>query len=113
MVFKLIRDNIPEIMQQNGEMPSYATAQTDSLFIDLLRMKLVECVEDFLATNDAATLVDLQLAIDSIIELAGVGKEEFIKRTEEKLAAEGGYTKRNILFYNPPVAQEGANGGTK
>lgn len=99
-MYSLIRDNIPELVAANNEQCNYATANTDSLFIGLLRAKLVESVEAFLATSDVAELVDVQTVLDTIVEMANVSKDDFKKAVEDKLAAQGGFTKRYIAFFN-------------
>ena len=45
---KLVRDNIPEIIEKNGGKPKYRVIENDEEFKKALRAKLVEEIDEFL-----------------------------------------------------------------
>ena len=102
-MFKLIRDNIPEIIQKEGKVCNYAVAQNNELFNWLLRGKLIEEMNEFLTSGSLEELVDIQLIINTMVE--GI-KEDFDKLYEEKLAINGGFTKKYIGFFDDPKPQQ-------
>ena len=52
-MFKLIRDNIPELMRVEGQLLNFAVAQNDEFYVGLLKGKLVEEVNEYLASGDS------------------------------------------------------------
>ena len=52
-MFKLIRDNIPNIVKANGEVVDYAIVQNDGFFKALLKNKLIEEVNEYLNSDVA------------------------------------------------------------
>lgn len=105
-MYRLIRDNIPEILKEEGKPCDYATAQTDGLFADLLRRELIATVNSFLTSNTVDDLADVLAVIDTILEIGGISKEDFEKLCTEKLEKLGGYTKRLIFFAPDQQAQQ-------
>lgn len=104
-MYKLIRDKLPELAKEQGKIIEYATASTDGLYINLLRSKLVEGVQEFLTTNDIVSLLDVQEVIDTIVKVAGVEAEEFDKMVAERAEHDGTFEGRTIAFL-PDQVQE-------
>lgn len=103
-MFKLVRDNIPEIMAEQGMQLNYAAAQNDEFFKALLRGKLVEEVNEYLASRDnLEELVDVKTVIDYLI---ADRQEEFNQIYEQKLKLRGGFDKKYIGFF-PDAPTEG------
>jgi predicted house-cleaning noncanonical NTP pyrophosphatase (MazG superfamily) len=103
-MFKLIRDNIPEAMAEKGMQLNYASAQNDEFFKALLRGKLVEEVNEYLASKDnLEELVDIKTVIDYLI---ADRQEEFKQIYEQKLKLRGGFDKKYIGFF-PDALTEG------
>jgi predicted house-cleaning noncanonical NTP pyrophosphatase (MazG superfamily) len=94
---KLVRDKIPEIIRENGETPNVRIAGPDELDV-LLREKIVEEAKEFLFSGDTEELVDIQEAIDALLELrkADPALIEIIRHS--KLLARGGFTKGYVLL---------------
>ena len=83
-MFKLIRDNIPEIIKEKGELCNFAQVQNPELMAGVLREKLIEEVNEFLTvdpTSDKSLeeLVDIVTVIRTIYSIGGIGDEEFEK----------------------------------
>ncbi len=106
-MYKLVRDNIPNIIKKSGEICHYASIQNDELFEDLLRTKLVEEVNEFLATNSVEELADILVVIT---ELGKLAKVDLTKIHDEKLKTKGGFDKKYVAFFpdpQPELTEEG------
>jgi predicted house-cleaning noncanonical NTP pyrophosphatase (MazG superfamily) len=96
-MFKLIRDNIPELMTANGSVCNYAAVQDEEFFKTLLRAKLTEETNEYLASRDSLEeLADIKLVIDYMI---GDRMEDFQRIYDQKLTEYGGFDKRFIGFF--------------
>ena len=97
-MFKLIRDNIPKLVTENGGHLNYATAQDEEFFKTLLRAKLVEEVNEYLASGDSLEeLADIKLVIEYLIEDSRL--QEFQKIYDKKLVERGGFENKYIGFF--------------
>jgi predicted house-cleaning noncanonical NTP pyrophosphatase (MazG superfamily) len=65
----------------------------------LLQDKLIEEVNEYLATGDVLELVDIITVIKYIADVAKVDLKELY---EEKLKTKGGFEKRFIAFFPDP-----------
>jgi predicted house-cleaning noncanonical NTP pyrophosphatase (MazG superfamily) len=110
-MYKLIRDNLPEIAKENGNQINYATAQTDDFFKTLLRGKLVDAGNDYLASDSLEALAEIRTVIDY---LTADCAEEFQQTCNKILTELGGYDKRYIGFFvDPAPVSPSANTTTK
>jgi len=103
-MFKLVRDNIPEIMAKEGQVCDVAVAQSDEFFLKLLNGKLVEEVNEYfssLADADKALneLVDIMTVIGALAVATGHTQEEFQEAYAAKMKERGGFSKRLIGFF--------------
>ena len=98
-MYKLIRDLIPNIIQQAEGVCNYAEVKNDEFYYALLRDKLIEEVNEYLATGDILELVDVITVIKYIADVAKVDLKELY---EEKLKTNGGFEKRLIAFFPDP-----------
>lgn len=98
-MFKLVRDNIPEIIQKTGETCNYAEVKNDDFYEALLKDKLIEEVNEYLATGMVEELADILAVINY---LAKVLKVDLTKIYEEKLKTNGGFDKKYIAFFPDP-----------
>lgn len=100
-MFKLIRDNIPELMSSSGQQLNYAAAQDSDFIKTLLRGKLVEEVNEYLSSDDSLEeLVDIKTVLDYLI---ADRLPEFKELYEKKFKEHGGYEKKYIGFFADPV----------
>lgn len=108
-MFKLVRDRIPELIQNSGQVCNYAEAKNTELFVDLLHAKLVEEVNEFLMSGSVDELVDILLVVETLAEAAGNSKEQFEKLCADKIAERGKFENKYIIFL-PDQAQQGSTG---
>lgn len=109
-MFKLIRDNIPEIIREKGELCNFAQVQNPELMAGVLREKLVEEVNEFLRANPTSDesleeLIDIVTVIRAIYTAGGLDEGTFEKLYQEKLKSRGGFEKGYIMFIPDPVQQ--------
>jgi predicted house-cleaning noncanonical NTP pyrophosphatase (MazG superfamily) len=98
-MYKLIRDLIPNIIQQTEGVCNYAEVKNDEFYYALLQDKLIEEVNEYLATGDVLELVDIITVIKYIADVAKVDLKELY---EEKLKTNGGFDKRLVGFFQIP-----------
>ena len=98
-MYKLIRDLIPNIIQQAEGVCNYAEVKNDEFYYALLQDKLIEEVNEYLATGDVLELVDIITVIKYIADVAKVDLKELY---EEKLKTNGGFDKRLVGFFPDP-----------
>jgi len=104
-MFKLIRDKIPELTKKSGNICNYAKVESPELFAGLLRSKLIEEVNEYLASGTVDELVDIITVIKVILKANNISEEDFDKLYKNKLDTKGGFEKQYIGFYpDAPVA---------
>lgn len=104
-MYKLIRDNVPELMQEAGLVCNYAVAQNKELVLELLKEKLLEEVHEFLYTGTVTTgtveeLADILTVVNTIAEICNWNLSEAYNK---KLKTHGGFTKKLIGFFEDPI----------
>lgn len=101
-MFKLIRDKIPELIEQSGQICNYAEVKNKELFVELLRAKLIEEVNEFLTvgttTGAVEELADIALVLETIAEVLGYSKEQFEKACINKINERGKFENKYIIF---------------
>lgn len=97
---KLVRDNILEIIEQNGGKAESRIAD-DSEYEVKLGDKLEEEVHELREASGKEKkeeeLADVQQVLDAIIEYYGLSAENIKAIKEKKLKERGGFKKRIIL----------------
>lgn len=98
---KLVRDRIPEIIQQDGRQCGVEVLD-ESEYIQALRQKLVEEAQEA-ATCDldelVKELVDLYEVIDSLMEAGEIDREFVLAKQEARRAERGGFERRLCLLW--------------
>ncbi len=92
---KLVRDRIPEIIQQNGAIP-VTRILSEEEYRNALCQKLQEELNEFLAENDPMELADLYEVADALAQLLG-GKAKIEELQQEKREKSGAFCKRIYL----------------
>ena len=93
---KLIRDRIPEIIENSGR-----TCETEILsdedYMKYLNLKLREEIEEYLKSFEVEELADLEEVLRAILDAKGVSYDEFDRIREEKADKRGSFKKKLLL----------------
>ena len=90
---KLVRDNIPDIIRESGEIPVVRTLD-DEEYALCLQKKLREEVEEFLAESSLDELSDILEVLDALANLQGWTDGEIQKTRRDKAEARGAFRER-------------------
>lgn len=93
---KLVRDKIPEIIEDNGEEPLTHRA-TDEEYEQRLIDKLDEEVAEFRESRELEELADILEVIHAICEHRDVTKEQLEKTRERKAEQRGRFEEMIVL----------------
>lgn len=94
---KLVRDKIPEIIENAGKAYEIKTLENKDYIISLNK-KLQEELEEYYFENDITELADLVEVVYAIIRYKGLSIEEFEKIRLGKRDKRGGFDKRLFLI---------------
>lgn len=98
---KLVRDRIPQIIRAAGKRPIVRIAQPAE-YRRLLRAKLVEEVEEFLADEDPTELADVLEVLHALAAEAGLGPDGLERLRARRAAERGAFTERIVWAGNEP-----------
>ena len=93
---KLIRDKIPEIIQESGRR-CVVELLSDEDFLLYLNRKLLEEVNEYLESNDVEELADLEEVLRAILKAKGVDYDAFDQLRLEKVEKRGAFDKKLLL----------------
>ena len=94
---KLVRDNIPSILEAEGKGYVGRTANNKEEFLIKLKDKLQEEVNEFLESPSAEELADIQEVLDALAFSVGSNAAEVATIKEEKAASRGRFYTGYIL----------------
>tara|TARA_B100000953_G_C17831818_1_gene362060 strand:+ start:287 stop:601 length:315 start_codon:yes stop_codon:yes gene_type:complete len=94
---KLVRDNIPNILQEEGKGYVGRTAENKEEFFSKLKEKLQEEVKEFLEKPCAEEIADIQEVLDALAYSVGSDAAEVANIKEEKAANRGRFYTGYIL----------------
>lgn len=97
---KLVRDNIPNIIKENGEEPIYHTLNDEEYWNTLLKKDTEELEEVKEAESKDEILKELGDKLELIKAMAeylGFTLEDVIKQADKKRQTNGGFQKRLFL----------------
>ncbi|MCL2148963.1 MAG: nucleoside triphosphate pyrophosphohydrolase [Methanomassiliicoccaceae archaeon] len=95
-VNKLVRDRVPGIILEGGEMPSFRILD-DGEFLSALNDKLQEEVAEYLESGTMEELADVLQVLHSLSELLGRGERELEYFRSEKAAERGAFRSQVFL----------------
>jgi len=95
-VNKLVRDKIPGMIIENGEMPDFRILDDDE-FIEALNAKLREEVDEYLEDGSMEELADVLQVICTLSEMIGRGQRELEYLRDEKAVERGAFNSRAFL----------------
>lgn len=93
---KLVRDRIPEIIQERGDVPIVHEAGLEE-YKQALHAKLVEEMDEYLKSEETEELADLLEVIHALSALQGTPREQLQFIQTKKSQERGGFEKRIIL----------------
>ena len=94
---KLVRDNIPNILQEKGKGYVGKTAENKEEFLVKLKEKLQEEVSEFLENPSAEEIADIQEVLDALAFSVGSDAAKVANIKEEKAASRGRFYTGYIL----------------
>lgn len=95
MYKKLVRDNIPKIIESKGEKPITRVLGDDE-YKKLLDEKLLEETNEYISSGEVEELADLVEVIYAILDSKNVSLKEFEKIRIDKKEKRGGF--KNKIF---------------
>ena len=96
---KLVRDNIPKIIEDQGQRASIRILD-DEEYSCFLRQKLNEEVAEFQQDRNLEELADILEVVYAFSENLGYSKEDLMEAYRKKHAERGGFSKRILLISN-------------
>ena len=93
---KLVRDKIPEKIENNGERCDIEIL-SDERFLEELETKLQEEVKEYLESGDVEELVDIEEVLRGILFAKKVSLQEFENIRKTKADKRGGFEKKIFL----------------
>jgi len=93
---KLVRDKIPGIITENGEMPNFRIMD-DNEFLEALNNKLAEEVAEYQESKSLEELADILQVICTISEIIGGGYRELEYLRYEKTTERGAFKSQIFL----------------
>ena len=97
IINKLVRDNIPKIIEKQGNKCSYKILNNEE-YNQALNEKLKEELNEYLENENIEELADLQEVINAILQFKGVDKTTFEQIREEKCLKNGSFSQRIYLL---------------
>lgn len=95
---KLVRDQIPELIEKDGGVPSYTVLSKED-YEKALRWKLCEEAAEYQYTGEAEELADLLEVIEAICRERGITWADLTALKVNKLESRGGFRERILLHY--------------
>lgn len=102
---KLVRDRIPELITNSGGQPQTREARGEE-YPALLRLKLLEEVQEFLDSDNAEELVDVIEVVHALARHKGVEPERLEELRAAKEREKGGFLTRTVLMTTPEEVVE-------
>ena len=97
---KLVRDNIPNIIKQNGEKPIIEILSDNDYELELLKKLQEECNEVISAENQEELLnelADVYEVLNALAYIQNKSMDDVVKIAEQKKLKRGGFEKRIFL----------------
>ena len=95
---KLVRDNIPDIIRKNGEMPCISILDDDK-YLDELKTKLIEETNEFIEIEELMELADILEVVEYLAKAKGSNLDEILRLKEQKEIKNGAFEKKMFLEY--------------
>ena len=93
---KLVRDRIPEIIQESGKTAVCRTLASD-VYLEMLDRKLTEELNEYLSDKSTEEIADLLEVIHAVVKARGSSMEEVEQIRLLKKEKRGGFENRIFL----------------
>ncbi len=94
---KLVRDKIPEVIQENEGKNAKIRILNDEEYLKELNIKLKEEVEEYLASGEIEELADIEEVLRALVEIKGKSLEEFDNLRLSKVEKRGAFKDKIFL----------------
>lgn len=94
---KLVRDNIPDIIERQGDKPDFVILDSSDYYNEL-KKKLTEELTEFNTSDDVLELCDLVEVISAILDYKNIDNKEFEEMRLKKNNINGKF--KNKIFLN-------------
>ena len=94
---KLVRDKIPEVIQENEGKNAKIRILNDEEYLKELNIKLKEEVEEYLACGEIEELADIEEVLRALVEIKGKSLEEFDNLRLSKVEIRGAFKDKIFL----------------
>jgi predicted house-cleaning noncanonical NTP pyrophosphatase (MazG superfamily) len=94
---KLVRDKIPQVIEESGKKCSIRTADKEDHY-RLLETKLQEEVQEFLQDKNLEELADVMEVLFGLAESLGYSEGDLVKKRIEKFEERGGFKEGIVLL---------------
>lgn len=94
---KLVRDNIPDIIEKTGDKPDFVILESADYYNEL-KKKLAEELNEFNESDDVLELCDLVEVISAVLDYKKIDYKEFEEMRSKKSKKNGGF--KNRVFLN-------------
>ena len=102
---KLVRDKIPEIIRDNGDIANIRYL-TDEEYLFALNKKIQEELNEYLQSGEIEELADLEEVLIALVEANGFSYEDFEKIRLEKVKKRGAFKDRVFLESTKQMGEE-------
>ena len=93
---KLVRDNIPEIIENNGQSAKTVILD-DEKYTAALEKKLKEETREYLQSRELMELADILEVVEALAKNQSSSFDEVLKLKQQKQAKNGAFDKRIFL----------------
>ena len=93
---KLVRDNIPEIIKQQGDIPEFVILDNDD-YCEKLKAKLKEEVDEYILSDDVVELGDILEVINAMLTTKNMSMSDIEIIRNKKAQTNGGFFNRVFL----------------
>lgn len=94
---KLVRDNIPFIIEKDGRIPNIKILNDES-YKSALNEKLKEEVKEYLMSNDVEELADIVEVVEALAETQGSSIQEVMEIKHKKQNKNGAFKNKIFLI---------------
>ena len=99
IVKKLVRDNIPNIINSQDDKFAKCRILSDKQYLQELHKKLIEEANEFIEADDIEELADVIEVIESIMRVKKIEWEEVKEKQKDKRIINGGFKDKIYLDY--------------